>query len=343
MGVLLMAALVLCAPPSWAQTGGYAGAFTRMGFDPVGVSMGQGISALASGGRSGYWNPAFTALNSERVSVSMNSSLMRFDRRLNTAEVRLPLPPNAGFTLQVIQAGVKDIDARSVSGYPADLLDTGELQFSGLFGVRISEALSAGIGLKWTSSNLHESVPRSSTVGVDLGLLAKVHRNHHVGVVIKDLLSSYEWDTGELYGTEQRSTVQESFPTRFILAHAASFEQNRPFSVATEVEWRHQVMRVPEWTLEISQFGISVFSTTLEEKDSALLVRSGFSLGVHERIDVRAGISTTDLRLERQLLFSTGFSLDPGRMPLSPKIHYSFSEEPSKTTFIHMIAVDFAF
>lgn len=328
---------------SLAQTGGYQGAFTRMGFDPVGVSIGQGVSAWPSKHLSGYWNPAFTALDSDTIRVWMNSSLLRFDRRLNSAEIRFPLPPNAGFAIQVIQAGVKDIDSRTVSGYPGDLIETGELQFSGVFGLRISEALKAGIAIKWTSSKLHESVPRSSTVGVDVGVLAHIGRMHHISVVLKDLLASYDWDTGELYGSNQRSTVKESFPTRFIVGHSVEFTKDRPFAVASEVEWRRQVQRVPEWTLEISPIGISVFSTTREELDSALLFRSGFSLAVHEKMNWRAGFSTTDVRLDPRLLFSTGFSLDPGNIPLSPKLHYSFSEEPSKSTFIHMIALDFAF
>ncbi|MDZ7659213.1 MAG: hypothetical protein U5J89_08035 [Fodinibius sp.] len=203
-----------------AQNGGSAGSFSRMGFGPRGMAMGNALISNTTNGTFSYYNPALIA-QSTGTQVDFSTAAMSFDRSLNTASGTFELPPTAGASLSLINANVSDIDGRTSSGYHTDMLSTQEYQIAAAFGQQISDHLSVGIGLKYYISDLHNDLPNATTLGLDVGVLYMFSDRLQAGAVIRDLLASYSWSSGTLYG-DNSSARTDAFPTqlqfRFVIS-----------------------------------------------------------------------------------------------------------------------------
>lgn len=126
-----------------AQNGGFAGAAFQSGFGPRGMAMSNAMGASTSEGVYPYYNPALAAVFQENNQIDLSVSSMDFDRVYQNAGVHVQLPPNAGIAFGLIRAGVKDIDARSLSGYPNGTFDISEYQLNTAFGIRFSPNFTA--------------------------------------------------------------------------------------------------------------------------------------------------------------------------------------------------------
>ena len=335
--LLLLLVTVQTLQEANAQSGGFAGAFSRMGFSPRGMAMGNAMSAVHQEGSYSYYNPALAAVKREHVMVDFSTAAMAFDRRLHTATAHLQLPPSAGLTFTLINARVQDIDGRTVDGYHTNVLSTSEFRFAGRFGIRFSEVFSGGIGITYSLANYHTDVPNTGTVGLDLGFLIRLTPRLSLSAVAKDLLAAYDFDTSDLYGTDQRSDNAFDFPARFITG--VSYELSEKWLISADTELRLQSFQTETVSTNRDQFGEFTERTIRSETNQTIYLRTGTRYRLHERIAVRGGLRFEDPGEESILLPSAGFSLMLPYDRFSPSIDYAFVREASQLTTMHVFAL----
>lgn len=206
---------------SYAQLGGLPGAFTRMGFNARGSSMGNAMTSVTNGDLNGLYNPALSSFQNEHL-INASYSFLSLDRSLNfvsyTKNFKLPKQTEggAGITFSWINSGVGKIDGRDLDGFSIGELSTSENQFLFAPSIMVSDKLSFGVGFKLYLSRLYEGVS-STSFGFDLGGLYKVNDKINVGVTVKDINSKYEWNTNDLYGSTNGKQTKEKFPRLYTL------------------------------------------------------------------------------------------------------------------------------
>ncbi len=190
-------------------TGGYAGSFLRMGLGARNQALGNVGVALNNSSADFYYNPALIALNKKK-SVTTGYSFLSLDRKFNFLGITLPLPPTAAVSINWIHAGTDEIQGRSFSGYPDEIYSTGEDAVMIAFGNKLSEKLAIGISLKYLHHSLLEI--SGNGMGFDFGIFYQAMENLSIGAQYKDLNSSYNWKTTEIFEQEGGNYL-EKFPT----------------------------------------------------------------------------------------------------------------------------------
>lgn len=308
--------LLLLALPTvlWAQPSGFAGSFTRMGFGPRGMAMGNALAASDGEGIYGYYNPALAAQNTQTTQLDLSTALMTFDRSLHSLNASFSLPPDAGINIALHSAGVDDIDGRTSSGYFTEELSTREYQLLTAFGIRLHEKFSAGLGIKLNLANYHSELSNAKGVGFDIGLLYHLRQRLSVGLAIQDLLASYGWNSAELYGGESGASDTENFPTRYTLGFSYNLNPN---------------------ALVTTSYGLMTHKDLVFHQ-----LRIGGRWKVHERLSLRAGWQVDDLeQLKTSNRPSAGFSVHLPFDSLRPSVDYAFLLEPNQISSMHVFGL----
>jgi hypothetical protein len=286
---------------AFAQSGGTAGSFSRIGFGPRGMAMGNAFTSVTNDGIYSYYNPAIAAYAPEGNQFDLATSAMSFDRTFSTANATFKLPPVAGITVSILHAGVSDIDGRSGSGYDTGMLDTNEYQLAAAWGRRIGDSFSIGLGFKYYLSDLHTNLSVAKTAGLDLGLLYTFSDRLRAGFTVQDLLASYSWNSSSVYGDESSNQV-DKFPT--IVRVGISYDITQKWLASLEG------------------------GRLIHENISRNNLRIGSSYLLHERITARAGWQIDELSsLDASNHFSAGFSVHLPFDVLSPSVDYAFVQE----------------
>jgi hypothetical protein len=295
-----------------AQNGGSAGSFSRMGFGPRGMAMGNALISHTENGIYSYYNPALAA-QSMNTQVDFSTAAMSFDRSLNTASGTFALPPTAGASFSIINANVSDIDGRTSSGYHTTMLSTHEYQIAAAFGQQIRDHFSMGVGLKYYISDLHNDLPNATTLGLDLGILYRFSDRLQAGAVIRDLLASYRWSSGSLYG-DNSSALTDAFP------------------IQLQFGLSYQLIPALLLSLEGGQI--------MHEGNAENNLKIGSSYQFHERMTVRGGWQINDLSsIQQTNHFSTGFSVHLPFDLFSPSVDYAFVQEPNNISYMHTFGI----
>lgn len=313
------------------NSGGYIGSFSRMGFSPRGMAMGNAMTSVTQEGSYTYYNPAFAAIQSEFVQLDAGTAVLRYDRQLNMVNSHFQLPPSAGFSLSLLHGRVGNIDGRDLNGYHTEELSTNEFQVIGNFGLRFSESFWAGIGLKYNLSRYHDDMPTTSGVGLDLGILIKPISKLNIGITVQDLLAAYRFNSSDLYGTNTGNNEQ-FFPVRVIAG--TSYQLNNFWLISLDFEHRRHSFDELSTQVEESQS-----FTRTEETSVSYFMRAGTSYQLHERFTLRAGMQFNELGEENDLQPAAGFSIHLPYDTLSPSIDYAFVREPSGLSSMHVFAI----
>ncbi|MDZ7718760.1 MAG: hypothetical protein U5K72_08095 [Balneolaceae bacterium] len=330
MVILLFSGLILNLNAQ-NNSGGFAGSFSRIGFSPRGMGMGNAMTSVTSEGSYGYYNPAFAAIESDLIQVDAGTAILPFDRRLNMVHSHFQLPPSAGLSVSLLHSRVGNIDGRDLSGYHTENLSTNEFQLTGNFGLRFSDSFRAGIGFKYNLARYHPELPTTSGLGVDLGILIKPKPKINIGITVQDLLASYRFNTSDLYGTDA-SDNQQFFPLRII--GGISYQMTGQWLISFDFENRRHSFDTLETEGEQSQ---SVNRT--EKTSSSHFIRTGTSYHLHERFTLRAGMQLNNLGEENDLQPAAGFSIHLPYDTLAPSIDYAFVREPSGLSTMHVFAI----
>ena len=247
--------------------GGYAGAFLRMGFEARSKALGDAFTAVPEGAVAGLYNPAMLPHLSTRE-VILSCSFLPLDRNLNYIGVALPIRPkargkdgsaplNAGISLGWVSAGVDNIDGRDGSGNHTSMLSNSEHAFYMSFAVSPTSFFSIGLSGKVLYNRIPDIAEEggaltSTGFGIDVGAFLKPYQGVTLGLVVRDNMSKYSWNTDKVYerGT---STVYEfprvvrlgaayRIPRQWLLL-VADYEisnvQNPRIHFGVELTWQH--------------------------------------------------------------------------------------------------------
>lgn len=296
-----------------AQIGGEPGAFSRLGFGARGMAMGNAMAAITGGDVVAYYNPALVASAGHR-NATASFGILSLDRNLNFLSYTQSLPPKAGLSLGLINAGVTEIDGRDGDGQPTGPMRTSENQVFLGFAVRATDDLQVGVTLKLYYYQLYTDVS-STTIGVDFGALYRIGDGFTAAVTLKDINSRYKWDTSPIFG-QNGQTSEDRFP----VLTAAALSYMLPDSIA----------------LVATEFEISSRST--------FVMRAGVEVPLIPEFALRAGIDRVDIKEGGNgIRPSAGFTARTSLGGWTPALHYAFVLEPFSPTPLHMITVSAAF
>lgn len=333
--LILTAGVVLAPANGNAQSFGSPGSFTRIGISPRGMSMGNAMSASVTGETPAIYNPALSALDSGYRHLDLSTAAMKFDRNLHSVSLRLPMPPTAGLSLQLMNAKVGNIDGRNSSGYHTSMLSTNEFKLSGQFGIRLTEHLFAGVGISWFLANYHAEVPNATSVGLDFGILITAHERVRLAMTVRDILAAYDFDTSGLYGTDSRPGDFSRFPVRYITG--ISFAIAEELSLNGEFELRSSSLH--------KMSSRNTLNADVNETSSRKVLRTYFRLGteyhLHERFTIRGGVKINEPGFANSIQPAGGFSVHLPYDKYSPSVDYAFIREPSGLSAMHVFALRF--
>lgn len=314
------------AQPKFSEMSVMPGAFSRMGFGPRGIGMGNGLSALTEGNLVAYYNPASSVFQ-EGNSFQTGYSFLSLDRSLNfinftrkfefrsSRSENLGRPASvAGISAGIINSGVGKIDGRDNNGIKTEELSTSENLFFLAVANKFSEKFALGLTVKFYYYKLYEDIT-STGVGFDIGAIYKLNENFNFSFVLVDLNSKYKWDTSPIYGQQGLSSENE-FPLlkKFGVRYLNS--ENK-FSILGE--------------FENSNVGTNI-------------IRIGSEYNVYEGLYLRGGIdqfnlSNGDWAVKPAAGFSYFYNLDGYFIG----IDYAFMLEPYSSSDRHIIGVNFNF
>lgn len=195
--------------------GGQPGGFLRMGMTARSIAMGGGFTAELDRSFATFHNPAWAAFLTHRQ-VGSSFSNLSLDRRVAGSSFATPLPPTAGLGIGWVNAGVTDIQGRYSTGMKSNMMQTGENALYISFAQRILPWISFGANVKILRYDLpitESDQLTGSGIGFDIGLLIKTGKFNTIGIMIQDLSSNYQWDTGDVYA--EGRLYKEEFPTLY--------------------------------------------------------------------------------------------------------------------------------
>lgn len=289
---MIFFAVSVFAQPKFERTNSAPGEFSRYGFGPRGIAMGNSVSALKVGNITSYYNPALVVFQKDNF-TSVSGAVLSHDRMLNTLgftrrfeffakddtlENRKPRS-TAGISAGIINFGISNIDGRDNQGLKTKDLSISENQFFLAFANKFSEKFSAGIGVKFYYFDLYEKASASS-LGFDIGIVYTYSDNLSFSAVIQDINSAYKWDTSELYGNSGTTTT-DRFPVAKKFGFAYTFS-DLPLHLSAEYEFNNMERKllriggeyalIPEFLLRA---GFDKWH--LKNSDEAVVPSFGFS------------------------------------------------------------------
>lgn len=338
MALLLFFILILPVPEVCAQSGGFSGAFTRMGFGPRGMAMGNALTTVSREGIYAHYNPALSSYI-EEMQFDLSSALMSFDRNLHAINTTFFLPPSAGLNIGLLNAHVKNIDGRTSSGYHTENLSTNEFQLFAAFGIGLSPRVKLGASVKLHLSSLHKEIDHATGAGFDLGLIIQPISSWRIGIIAQDLISDYSWNTTSIYGTQDGRTRRDPFPVRFRIGTSQYFASWN-LLLSSEFEIQRQRSEYQHTQIIAGSTPPQSVQRTENITTSSQLFRIGVSWAAHERLTIRGGWEILDLEFVNETYkLSTGFSVHLPYDAYSPSIDYAFVREPLGISSMHVLAL----
>jgi hypothetical protein len=303
----------LLAAPLHAQIGGAPGSYSRLGFGARGMGMGNAMTAVISGETIGYYNPASIPLTETRNATG-SFGLLSLDRSLNFIGFTQSLPPDAGLSAGLINAGVSNIDGRDADGEQTGPLKTSEDQVFLGFGLKFHSGFSIGLSLKILYYHLYTDFT-SLTAGLDFGIIYRANDDLTFGLTVKDVNSRYKWDSTPLFA-DQGTSSEDNFPMRFTGGAAYILPDS-----------------------------IGILSADLEFSNvRTAFVRIGAEVPVIREVTLRAGIDRIDVKEKGSGASPAfGFTITRGLNGWTPSISYVYVVEPFAPTGMHMISLGVIF
>lgn len=321
----------------FAQSGGFTGSFSRIGFAPRGMAMGNAFTAVHQDGTYSYYNPALSAAPSNRIQVDISSAAMAFDRQLHMVSAHFQLPPSAGLSVALINGRMGNIDGRTQSGFSTEIFSTNEYQLLSNFGIRFSDTFWGGVGIKFNLADFHSEVNSETSVGVDAGLY-KQFEKIGIGFAIQDLLAKTNYDTSNLFGSNVGGSKSNDYPTRIKFGGSYIYSEQLLFSLEYEIQVLNSELR--RESLQVTN-GVPVTSVRREDvQTNTQMARLGARYHLHPRVTLRSGLQALELNHDETTLQPTaGFSLHLPFDRFTPSIDYAFVREPSNISTMHVFSI----
>jgi hypothetical protein len=209
-----------------AESAGRAGAYLKMGVGARALGMGSAFTAVANDSTAAFWNPAGLARLKKAEASFMHADLS-MDRDYNFFNYAHPLKDRNGndqgvVALSHISFGVDGIPETKLatldqfgtslpagtelpatrpdgSYWPGESVqifsyfDDTEKSTFGSYARKLSDRWYGGINLKYLSQDLFTN--SADTFGLDLGFMYEANEKATLGLSIRDIGESLEWDT----------------------------------------------------------------------------------------------------------------------------------------------------
>ncbi len=180
---LLLSTSIFAQSEQFSKISSMPGAFSRMGFGARGMGMGNAMSAVITGNKVAYYNPALSVFQ-EGNSFQTSYSVLSFDRNLNFLNFTrkfefgkknskgefIGKPRVSGLSAGIINASVDNFQERDNQGNVRGELSPYENQFFVGLANLFSEKFTIGFTAKFYYSKLYEEI-KTSTFGMDIGLI----------------------------------------------------------------------------------------------------------------------------------------------------------------------------
>jgi hypothetical protein len=321
-----------------AQSAGNTASFTRIGTSPRIIAIGNAYAAGGSEGFYAAYNPAIVAgVNYNQF--DMSAAAMSLDRNLASVQLTFPLPPRAGLAFDILYAGVTEFDGRTQSGYHTEMFASHDFQLAATFGLQVSNRISFGTRIKYLNTRYGVDIDPSSSVAADVGLRFRINDKTSLGFTVQDLLGEYIWDSSSLYGTVGSRQTTDKLPRRvkFGFWHSlTSYNLNLYGEFENRMMSGEQISRdvVMDFSRPVSRYRRDNVNYT------AQMLRTGVSWFAHERVTLRSGWESGDLRyFNDEQRVSIGFTINLPFDLYSPEIDYVAHREPGGFTWMHMFSV----
>ena len=325
--LLLLSSVAFAQSEQFSKISSMPGAFSRMGFGARGMGMGNAMSAVITGNKVAYYNPALSVFQ-EGNSFQTSYSILSFDRNLNFLNFTkkfqfgkknskgefIGKPRVSGLSAGIINASVDNFQERDNQGnIRGELSPYENLFFVGLAN-QFSEKLTIGFTAKFFYSKLYDEI-ETNTFGVDIGAIYRANEKLTIAAMVVDLISKYEWDTTPVYGQEG-FTIDDKFP--LLLRVGASYKLENP-NLLVAVEY------------ENSDAGTNY-------------LRFGLEYEIHQSLFLRGGLDKFDIsNMAVPSRPSLGFSYFQAFNSLIVGINYAFVLEPYSSFDQHIIGIDVNF
>jgi long-subunit fatty acid transport protein len=245
--LFLVALSVGTMSTAFAESAGQAGAYLKMGVGARALGMGSAFTALADDSTAAFWNPAGLAKLKKAEGSFMHADLS-MDREYNFFNYAHPLKGKDGkdngvVALSHIRFGVDGIpETRLATTYgtgntPATLdgtaipagtdlpatnpdgtyspgksvyifsyFDDSEKATFGSYAKKLADRWYGGINLKYLSQDLFTN--SADSFGLDLGFLYEANEKTTLGLSVRDIGESLEWDTASGHSDSVPTTLQ---------------------------------------------------------------------------------------------------------------------------------------
>jgi hypothetical protein len=214
VAVAFLATIILTSPEAGCEdiTGGYAGAFLRIGCGARALGMGNAFCAVSDDATAVFWNPAGLGLINT-IQITGTYANLRFDRAYNSIMVAGHLGKFGTIAGGWIGYSIKDIPGMNTPGSSPNYFDDSENAFILSYGRNIYSLFYGGMNVKYLSHTLENA--SASGYGFDLGIMARLKDYASFGAVVQDIGSYFKWDT--------RSERKEDVPAIYRVGVALTY------------------------------------------------------------------------------------------------------------------------
>lgn len=312
------------------------GAFARLPFDARTLALGGGLAADRSGEASAFLNPSLAPYVG-RQSLSASAALMTFGRQWQSIQISAPMRPRAGIAAGLVRGAVTGIDGRDASGFATGEFATEEFAFFLAFGLKLGERVSGGLALQLFRTDLFDGVKPVISLGIDLGVTARVTDEITLALVADDLLARYRWDTAPVYGDAGRSTT-DNFPRRLRLGLAYAPEAS-PLRVFGEAESRVTTLERRDPDIFVLRGEVVEGQSTEDLSIQDWRARVGAEYQIAEMLHLRAGLDRLFAGDLAEATPSFGFGVTRPLGTIRAHAEYAVRLEPYAVGTMHLVTL----
>lgn len=196
----LVLAVLVAASMLWGSgpaTGGYAGAFLRIGTDARSVALAGALVADVNAGYLALTNPA-SLVYVQRRELGLSYMSLPLDRSIQSLSVALGLPPTAAAGLSYLRAADDNIQERDDIGQHTGTLAYNENLVALSFANLLSQSISVGLNAKLLFTNLADE--SSKGFGLDVGLFYHRPGGFNLALQVQNVTGAYSWDVAATEG-----------------------------------------------------------------------------------------------------------------------------------------------